>query len=89
MVSIFTVIIFFFVSSSCAKSLLHKQFPVAEWPTLDGLPPLLFGHGGEKFYLPEHTTGSYKLAAIEGVAFNKLLKNIDTSEFHPSKITEI
>jgi glycerophosphoryl diester phosphodiesterase len=36
------------------------------WPTFDGKPPKLLGHGGEKFYLPEHTTGSYELAAITG-----------------------
>jgi len=39
---------------------------LANWPTLDGAPTKLFGHGGEKFYLPEHTVGSYELAAIEG-----------------------
>jgi glycerophosphoryl diester phosphodiesterase len=38
----------------------------ASWPTLDGNPPKILGHGGEKFYLPEHTTGSYELAAIAG-----------------------
>ncbi|KAL1924162.1 uncharacterized protein VTP21DRAFT_7197 [Calcarisporiella thermophila] len=39
------------------------------WPTLDGKPAALFAHRGEKAIMPEHTLGSYHLAAIEGAEF--------------------
>jgi glycerophosphoryl diester phosphodiesterase len=41
----------------------------AKWPTLDGKPAKIFGHRGEKAFMPQHTLGSYYMAAIEGADF--------------------
>ncbi|KXN66580.1 PLC-like phosphodiesterase [Conidiobolus coronatus NRRL 28638] len=41
----------------------------AKWPTLDGKPTLVFGHRGDKAVMPQHTIGSYHMAAIEGADF--------------------
>lgn len=60
----------------------HSNQAPAKWPTLNGLPPVLFGHGGEKFYLPEHTTGSYWLAAVEGIFKIKCNNNNITQSNH-------
>jgi glycerophosphoryl diester phosphodiesterase len=46
-------------------SIVHE----AKWPTLDGKPAKIFGHRGEKAFMPQHTLGSYHMAAIEGADF--------------------
>ncbi|ORY01960.1 PLC-like phosphodiesterase [Basidiobolus meristosporus CBS 931.73] len=45
------------------------QISSRKWNTLDGKPSLLFGHRGDKAMMPEHTLGSYHLAAIEGADY--------------------
>ncbi|PVU95566.1 hypothetical protein BB561_001732 [Smittium simulii] len=39
------------------------------WNTIDGNPPSLVGHKGEKAFMPEHTLGSYHMAALEAVDY--------------------
>ncbi|KAK9708088.1 hypothetical protein K7432_009844 [Basidiobolus ranarum] len=52
------------VASAPVQSHAHKK-----WNTLDGKPSLIFGHRGDKAMMPEHTLGSYHLAAIEGADY--------------------
>lgn len=42
---------------------------LAQYPTLDGKPPLVVGHRGASGYLPEHTIEAYKLAIEQGADF--------------------
>ncbi|ORX65551.1 PLC-like phosphodiesterase [Basidiobolus meristosporus CBS 931.73] len=52
-------------SNAAPTGYRHSQ----KWKTLDGKPSLVFGHRGEKAIMPEHTLGSYYLAAIEGADY--------------------
>ena len=40
-----------------------------QYPTLNGIPPLVIGHRGASGYLPEHTIASYKKAIELGADF--------------------
>ncbi|OLY78622.1 Glycerophosphodiester phosphodiesterase GDPD6, partial [Smittium mucronatum] len=55
--SVLSVLFSGFVSSSC------------EWNTLDGNPSKLVGHRGEKAFMPEHSLGSYHMAAFESADY--------------------
>ncbi|OMH82962.1 Glycerophosphodiester phosphodiesterase GDPD5 [Zancudomyces culisetae] len=46
-----------------------KSHSGCQWNTLDGKPSIILGHRGEKAYMPEHTLGSYELAAFEGAEY--------------------
>ncbi|OLY82520.1 Glycerophosphodiester phosphodiesterase GDPD5 [Smittium mucronatum] len=39
------------------------------WDTLDGNPTKLLGHRGEKAFMPEHSLGSYHMAAFESADY--------------------
>ncbi|OLY80217.1 Glycerophosphodiester phosphodiesterase GDPD5 [Smittium mucronatum] len=39
------------------------------WGTMDGNPTRLVGHRGEKAFMPEHTLGSYHMAAFESADY--------------------
>ena len=41
----------------------------SSWRTLDGSPPQLYGHRGEKVLMPEHTVPGYELASILGADY--------------------
>lgn len=47
----FLLISFCILSYASSLPTFSQQEP-AQWKTLDGLPSIFFGHGGEKFYLP-------------------------------------
>ncbi|OLY82507.1 Glycerophosphodiester phosphodiesterase GDPD5 [Smittium mucronatum] len=56
-ISVLSVLFSSLVSSSCV------------WNTLDGNPSRLVGHRGEKAFMPEHSLGSYHMAAFESVDY--------------------
>ncbi|KAK9760832.1 hypothetical protein K7432_014740 [Basidiobolus ranarum] len=56
---------FLLVTAAAPAQRYHHK----KWNTLDGKPSLIFGHRGDKAIMPEHTLGSYHLAAIEGADY--------------------
>ncbi|KAI9296926.1 PLC-like phosphodiesterase [Neoconidiobolus thromboides FSU 785] len=53
------------LAASLVSSFIVDQ-PNVKWPTYDTTPVKFFGHRGIKAQQPEHTVGSYWLAAING-----------------------
>lgn len=51
---------------ACATAL---PAAAADFPTLDGKPPLVIGHRGASGYLPEHTLEAYRTAIAMGADF--------------------